>query len=86
MTVVEPSPSADTSDPRGSGLLPLDAARRIDAICERFERALQAGQPATIEDSIAETGHDGLESTALLGNPVARIGVSSAPRRSPDRR
>ena len=54
MTVVEPSTSADPSDPRGSGLRHLDAARRIAAICERFEQALQDGQPATIEDSIAE--------------------------------
>jgi serine/threonine protein kinase/lipoprotein NlpI len=58
--------SAETLDPRGSDLLRLDAARRIDAVCERFEQALQADRPMTIESCLAESAGDGLESAVLL--------------------
>jgi hypothetical protein len=36
--------------------LPLEAARRVDHICDRFERACQAGRPPRIEDFLAEVG------------------------------
>ncbi len=59
-------PSAETPDPRGSDLLRLDAARRIDAVCERFEQALCAGRPMAIESCLANSAGDGVESAALL--------------------
>jgi serine/threonine protein kinase/Tfp pilus assembly protein PilF len=59
-------PSADTLDPRGSVLLPLDAARRIDDVCERFEQALRGNRPITIESCLAETAGDELVSATLL--------------------
>ena len=66
MSIEKLPQSADTLDPRGSALLPLDAARRIDAVCQRFEQALQAGQSMTIESCLAESARDGLESATLL--------------------
>jgi serine/threonine protein kinase/Flp pilus assembly protein TadD len=61
----------DMLDPRGSVLLPLDAACQIDAICERFEQALQAGRPLTIENCLADSASDGLEPCTLLRELLA---------------
>ena len=55
-----------STDPRSSVLLPLDAARRIDAICERFELALQTERPMTIESCLTHATSDGFKSAALL--------------------
>ena len=49
----------------------MEAARRIDRICERFESALQAGQPATVESFLAEIPTGGPESSELLRELLA---------------
>src|SRR5207244_1328906 len=36
--------------------LPLEAARRVDRVCDRFERACQAGRRPRVEDFLAEVG------------------------------
>jgi tetratricopeptide (TPR) repeat protein len=62
---------AETSDPRSDLLLSLDAAQRIDSVCERFERALAAGSSAAVEVYLAETADPGLERSALLRELLA---------------
>ena len=53
----EPMPHRDET-------LSLSAERRVDAVCVQFERALQAGQPARIEDYLRDTPEP--ERSALL--------------------
>ena len=73
--------------PARQRLLPLDAVRRIDAVCERFEQALRSGQPTSIESCLGESAGDGVGvGHAAAGIAVARIGVSPASRRAPDAR
>jgi hypothetical protein len=36
--------------------LPLEAARRVDRVCDRFERACKAGRRPRVEDFLAEVG------------------------------
>jgi serine/threonine protein kinase len=56
----------DQTDGGAEDSLPLEAQRRIDAVCERFEKAWQMGQEPRprIEDFLG--GFDGAEREALL--------------------
>src|SRR5262249_4768965 len=47
------NPMSDT-DRGADSSLPLDAERRIDAVCLRFEAALQAGASPRLEDFVSE--------------------------------
>jgi len=63
------SRQAGAHDPRSDRNLALGTARQIDHLCEQFERALQAGQPVTIESCLGE--YSGLERSALLRELLA---------------
>jgi tRNA A-37 threonylcarbamoyl transferase component Bud32 len=71
MCVEDPLSAAAPADPRCDPRLPLDALRRIDRLCERFERASQDGSSAIIEDYLAALCGDALARAALLRELLA---------------
>ena len=66
-----PDGPTDALHPTGNSDLSVEAARRIDRICERFESALQAGRPATVESFLAEIPASDPEQSALLRELLA---------------
>ncbi len=71
MRAEETLPFVELPDPRSNPRLPLDMLRRIDALCLRFERALQIGSSAIVEDYLAELAGDDLARAALLRELLA---------------
>ena len=61
----------EMTDLSGNGDVSVEAARRIDRICERFESAIRADRPATVECFLAEIPTGDPESSELLRELLA---------------